>query len=639
MSIEPLSTDSILHSPLWQLESVKPLLHQLTSIRADMVDLESKKNSEIQRLAPHWRLSARNLLHYVALRRHDIRSLQEELVPRGLSSLGRCESYVMANLETVLGILHEASAAEIERLSPDKIPVDFSLGKDLLARNAESLLGENSHGSGPPIMVTMSSEAADDYLLVRDLLANGMSVMRINCAHDNRDAWGRMIKNLRRAEKETGHQCRIAMDLAGPKIRTGPIEPGPKVISWRPYRDSFGRVISPARIWISPTAMEEPPPLNADAKIPVPEDWLNQVAVGDIFQFADAAGRDRRLTIVQQSDQGLWAESTQTTYVTPETIVKKRPVDGAAGDSHRKRLFSEIPPCENFLVLRKGELLLVTDADTLGRPMRIDDQARLINPASIGCTLPGIFKFIHRGDRILFDDGKIAGIVNECSENHLLVEIIRARKFGQRLRADKGINFPDTDLQLPALTNKDLEDLEFIVQHADMVSYSFVRRPDDIRQLRDHLQRMNRTDLGIILKIENRQAFDNLPLLLLEIMYGSGAGVMIARGDLAVECGWERLAEIQEEILWMCEAAHMPVIWATQVLERLAKKGLPTRAEVTDAAMGARAECVMLNKGPNIVETVGTLNEILRRMQTHQVKKRATFRRLRMADRLFGDCE
>jgi pyruvate kinase len=78
----------------------------------------------------------------------------------------------------------------------------------------------------------------------------------------------------------------------------------------------------------------------------------------------------------------------------------------------------------------------------------------------------------------------------------------------------------------------------------------------------------------------------------------------------------------------------MPVIWATQVLEGLAKKGLPTRAEITDAGMGARAECVMLNKGPNIVETVQTLSDILRRMQKHQVKKRATFRRLRMADRL-----
>ena len=151
-------------------------------------------------------------------------------------------------------------------------------------------------------------------------------------------------------------------------------------------------------------------------------------------------------------------------------------------------------------------------------------------------------------------------------------------------------------------------------------------------QLHEQLERLGKPDLGVILKIENRQAFENLPLLLLEAMRCSPAtGVMIARGDLAVECGWERLAEVQEEILWMAEAAHMPVIWATQVLEGLAKTGLPSRAEITDAAMGARAECVMLNKGPNIVETVRILHDILRRMQEHQVKKRSTFRRLQVA--------
>ena len=81
-------------------------------------------------------------------------------------------------------------------------------------------------------------------------------------------------------------------------------------------------------------------------------------------------------------------------------------------------------------------------------------------------------------------------------------------------------------------------------------------------------------------------------------------GVMIARGDLAVEVGFERMAEVQEEIMWICEAAHVPVIWATQVLETLAHTGRPSRAEVTDAAMSGRAECVMLNKGPYIAEAI-----------------------------------
>ena len=106
---------------------------------------------------------------------------------------------------------------------------------------------------------------------------------------------------------------------------------------------------------------------------------------------------------------------------------------------------------------------------------------------------------------------------------------------------------------------------------------------------------------------------------------------MVARGDLAVEIGFERLAEVQEEILWLSEAAHIPVIWAMQVLETLAKTGMPSRAEVTDAAMGGRAECVMLNKGEHVVEAVRFLDNVLHRMQAHQLKKRSMLRRLAVA--------
>jgi pyruvate kinase len=103
---------------------------------------------------------------------------------------------------------------------------------------------------------------------------------------------------------------------------------------------------------------------------------------------------------------------------------------------------------------------------------------------------------------------------------------------------------------------------------------------------------------------------------------------MIARGDLAVECGYERLAELHEEILWLCEAGHLPVVWTTQVLDQLAKTGNPSRAEVSDAAMSERAECAMLNKGPYINDAVAALDNILRRMSEHHYKKSALLRSL-----------
>jgi pyruvate kinase len=119
---------------------------------------------------------------------------------------------------------------------------------------------------------------------------------------------------------------------------------------------------------------------------------------------------------------------------------------------------------------------------------------------------------------------------------------------------------------------------------------------------------------------------------LLTAMRSPLVGVMLARGDLAVEVGYERLSEVQEELLWICEAAHVPVIWATQVLEDLAKKGVPSRSEVTDAAMSGRAECVMLNKGPHIVRAVELLSRILDRMEEHQSKKSAIMRRLSVSE-------
>ena len=106
---------------------------------------------------------------------------------------------------------------------------------------------------------------------------------------------------------------------------------------------------------------------------------------------------------------------------------------------------------------------------------------------------------------------------------------------------------------------------------------------------------------------------------------------MIARGDLAVEIGYQRLTEIQEEILWISEAAHVPVIWATQVLETLNKTGLATRAEITDASYSGFAECVMINKGEHTIEVIETLKDILFRGGGHHIKKRYTFRPLHIA--------
>ena len=135
------------------------------------------------------------------------------------------------------------------------------------------------------------------------------------------------------------------------------------------------------------------------------------------------------------------------------------------------------------------------------------------------------------------------------------------------------------------------------------------------------LERLGAKDtLGITLKIETQAGFNQLTDILLTAMQVHPVGVMIARGDLAIEVGWEHIGRVQEEMLALCRAAHIPDIWATQVLERLAKKGLPSRAEITDAVMAQRAECVMLNKGVHILQAISLLDTILKDRYRYQEK-------------------
>jgi pyruvate kinase len=208
------------------------------------------------------------------------------------------------------------------------------------------------------------------------------------------------------------------------------------------------------------------------------------------------------------------------------------------------------------------------------------------------------------------------------------VRITHAAIKGSRLRAAKGINLPDTVLPVAALTAVDRANLPFITANADLVELSFARTPQDVQDLISALDELGDARLGIVVKIETAQGFRNLPAILFSALRRPHAGVMIARGDLAGECGYERLAELQEEIMWLSEAARLPVILATQVLDQLARTGQPSRAEITDAAMGERAECVMLNKGPFIIDAVTTLDDILHRMAAHHDKKNALLRPL-----------
>jgi pyruvate kinase len=482
-------------------------------------------------------------------------------------------------------------------------------------------------------MVTMPSEAAKDYELVRALVAQGMDVMRVNCAHDNPVAWAAMIGNLRRAETELGRTCQVQMDLAGPKLRTGEIESGPQVFKWRPHRDPCGRVTVPGLVWLTPADAAEPIPAPASGALFVRPALLARVNRGDRLKLTDLRGKSRVLELQERVGASCWAASAQTVYLRAgDSMDLEHVAKGGERESFAAAATVARPPgAAPFVLLARGDILILSRSQAPGHPAERDETGRVVHAATIPCATPEVFADLRPDERIWFDDGKIGGVIEAVAAEAIRIRITAAKPQGDKLRADKGINLPDSDLRLPALSERDLEDLSFAVEHADIIGMSFVKRPEDVHLLQDQLAKRGARNLAIVLKIETRSGFERLPSLLLAAMRGPRVGVMIARGDLAVEVGWERLAEAQEEILWICEAAHVPVIWATQVLESLAKKGVPSRAEITDAAMGERAECVMLNKGPHLIEAVRVLDDILRRMQAHQSKKSARLRALRLS--------
>lgn len=250
----------------------------------------------------------------------------------------------------------------------------------------------------------------------------------------------------------------------------------------------------------------------------------------------------------------------------------------------------------------------------------------------MSCTLPEVLEHVRVGHRVWFDDGKIGAIVVEACAGELRLRVVDARPGDARLRGAKGINLPDTELPIPAMTAEDEADLAIAVAVADIVDVSFVRSVADVTRVQRSVAALGAEQVGLIFKIETVAGFARLPDVLLAAMRSERIGVMIARGDLAVEVGYERMAEVQEEILWLCEAASVPVVWATQVLDQLARTGRPSRAEVTDAGFAARAECVMLNKGPHIAAAIATVLDIDRRMSDHHHKKQSLLRRLRAWD-------
>ena len=491
--------------------------NELLSLYEEMKALRQAVYEEGNGLYAEWKsgisrtafeLSAKNLAYYLALRRRDIRPLQNRLSKWGLSSLGRTESKVLQQLDAIVRNLALMSGA-IKQLSdypktPEKFP-----GRKKLATEATALLGDAPKHRTTRIMVTLPEQAATDKDFLVRLLERGMDIARINCAHDDRAVWLKMIENLKEAQKTAGKSCRIYFDIAGPKIRVDAVS----------------------------SEKEKP-----------------RLKVGDLFFLtADASFKD----------------------------LKHYPAI----------VFSE--------------------------SLNLFDELKVDSP-------------------VILDDGVLEGRVVEQKSQGVVVQVGKTAKAkGIRIKPQKGLNFPESTFRMPILTDKDREDLLVAEIEADILGFSFVRGSKDIVAIQNTLAEQVGSEaalaIPLVIKIETVEAVNHLPELVVAAASKNPLAIMIARGDLAAEAGFLRLSELQEEILWICEAAHIPVIWSTQVLENMVKNGVPTRAEMSDATMAGQAECVMLNKGDFVEEGIALLDAILVQSQQNRSKKTAKLRALKIA--------
>jgi pyruvate kinase len=233
---------------------------------------------------------------------------------------------------------------------------------------------------------------------------------------------------------------------------------------------------------------------------------------------------------------------------------------------------------------------------------------------SIDTNYDDLVKDIQVGDVVLVDNGVIRMSVKEKNQHELRCEVLTPGEMGSR----RHINLPGIKVNLPALTEKDLADIDVGLECGiDFIALSFVREAGDIKQLRELLRSKGQERVQIVAKFEDQMAVRNMD----EIVEGAD-GVMVARGDLGIECPFEELPIIQRSLVAKCLEVGKPVIVATHLLESMISNPMPTRAEITDVANAVyeRADAIMLSgettTGKYPAECVGVMHKIAQRIET-----------------------
>jgi pyruvate kinase len=577
------------------------LMADRDSVRNDLVNLYNEVERFVSAVSREHQInlsqqSKQNICAFIAIQKLVSRDFESSLAREGLSSLKSIRPHVLHSLNKMIANL----TRELKKGHHSMDNADFINAIKLKEERKQRLFGKKPGGQAPAIMVTLDRSMLEMPEIFSELLEAGMNVARINCAHDQLEIWVRLVRELRSAEKAMNEKegtrisdCKIYMDLAGPKIRIGPFmkEKIPLVINIK-NEQSIGYIVN---------GPDSNSPQDGAFILPVRgnSDGFSGVDADCVIKFKDLRGKDRILIVLDVVNKDcLKVRLNKTSHLADDTILT---------------FYNRQWPLTNFeekqvsITVKNGDVLRIyRSSQYLGRP------ASQTGPAAIGITLPKALNNVRPGDRIFFDDGKVCAYVISAQDFFIETRIIIPPNEIVNLKSGKGINLPESlvYLNVPALTEYDVTTLNEICDIADIIGLSFVHHPNDLKTLRDHLAAITSREIGVVAKIETKASVYHLTKIILEGLNFASFGVMIARGDLAVEIGFNQLAKVQEGILDICTAAHIPVVWATGVLDRMNKKGTPARTELTDAYMGLRADCIMLNKGPYIVESLKIIQQI-----------------------------
>lgn len=257
----------------------------------------------------------------------------------------------------------------------------------------------------------------------------------------------------------------------------------------------------------------------------------------------------------------------------------------------------------NKVLLEAGQTFTLTTEEIIG------------NKNKVSITYAGLVEDIEIGKRILIDDGLIELEVQEIADKEIVCKVLNGGELGQR----KGVNVPNVPVRLPALTDKDREDILFgVKQGVDFIAASFVRSADGVREIRALLDSCADYYIPIIAKIENAEGIQNIDEIL-----ACADGIMVARGDLGVEIPAEEVPHLQKWLIQKCNDCYKPVITATQMLDSMMRNPRPTRAEVTDVANAVYdgTDAVMLSgetaQGKYPLEALQMMVQIVENTEKH----------------------